>query len=446
LALGLSVDVDRVDPATAATIVAELLTNLSPADAPTLNDPAATLVLLNENAVIGIVVVDTNLDGTLDLAAGDEAGATCALCHTITDGSVYEAPDSGSIGRRKDGRAAHALDFGSLVALGTNSRAYYPLLQLALDANGGATLGRAPTGLTEASTEAEVDAYLTNRDFYPVGTFDDTFDGNGDPMHNPALFLTALAAPWGSEGTFAQLDNFNNTVFTTLLDPTTLTTPDGRAFLHALAGAAGDEIADDDYVQILTETNVTGYPYVVADVHPSPGSEAAVVGLRVDNQKLLDLNGYLDSLAAPAGVAGAADAIATGRDVFRHQCTQCHNVDQSLFVPPFTVAMNEIWPGDAPVTLATREAPLNDIVNSVGIFDDKMAVVNASIRGDIRGIAMPVLLDLARKPNYLHDGSVPSLGALLDGSRGPDAPHPFSVEDPVERAGVIAFLKSLDAR
>lgn len=119
-------------------------------------------------------------------------------------------------------------------------------MQLALEANGGATLGRAPEGLTENSTEAEVDAYLNDPNFYPPGMFDDTVDGNGDPMHNMPLFRQDLAFPFGSEGAIGRLENFSNLVYTALLDPTTLTTPGGRAFLKKLGGdAAGDEIADD---------------------------------------------------------------------------------------------------------------------------------------------------------------------------------------------------------
>jgi hypothetical protein len=119
----------------------------------------------------------------------------------------------------------------------------YPLLQLALKANGGKTLGRTPKGLTEDSTEEEVDAYLSNPEYYPVGMFDDTFDGNGDPMHNTPLFRQDLAAPFGSEGSIARLDNFSNLVYTGLFDPTNLTTPGGRAFLHELGGAAPRSVA-----------------------------------------------------------------------------------------------------------------------------------------------------------------------------------------------------------
>jgi len=72
-----------------------------------------------------------------------------------------------------------------------------------------------------------------------------------------------------------------------------------------------------------------------------------------------------------------------------------------------------------------------------------MAVVNASLRGLKRGIALPLLLDLARKPVFLHDNSVPSLEALLDPSRGPTAPHPFYLSRQGHRDDIVAFLRSL---
>lgn len=78
------------------------------------------------------------------------------------------------------------------------------------------------------------------------------------------------------------------------------------------------------------------------------------------------------------------------------------------------------------------------------IFDDKMAVVNASLRGEERGIALPLLLDLARKPVFLHDNSVPTLDDLLNPKRGAQAPHAFYLNDAAQRADVAEFLRSLD--
>ena len=263
-------------------------------------------------------------------------------------------------------------------------------------------------------------------------------------MHNSPLFRQDLAAPFGSEGSIARLDNFSNLVYTGLFDPTNLTTPGGRAFLHKLGGAAGDEIADN-YVKVLTVTNVIGYPYVKASPDPHPGSEDAPLGVRVDNAKLLDLNAYLVSLPAPAGAQVDAKAASRGRELFRTSgCTACHNVDQSKPVPAFIVPMKTIFAGDDPKILAQREAPLNPVEDTPGIFfDDKMAVVNASLRGGERGIALPLLLDLARKPVFLHDNSVASLDSLLDPERGAKAPHPFFLSAAKDRKDVVEFLRGL---
>ncbi len=445
LALGLQIDVEALDRGTVQALTAQLMADPSGKTSAILNDPAMTGRLFNANAVIGMPIKDFNGDGVMDAGRGDKIGASCALCHTMTDGSAFRHPSGGSIGRRLDGLANHSLNIGAIFAAATNSRALYPILQLSLAANQGKTLGRAPRGLTENSTEAEVDAYLSNQAFYPTGMFDDSFDGNGDPMHNTPLFRQDLAAPYGSEGLIARLDNFSNLVYTSLFDLTALTTPGGRAFLNKLGGPAGDEIVDD-YVKVLAATGVTGYPFVRAAQHPRPGTEDAPIGLRVTEATLINLNAYLVSLQAPPGARADAGMIRDGRQLFRTAgCVSCHNVDQSRPVPAFIVPMKQIFPGDNPVTLAQRTPPLNPVLNTVeSIFDDKMAVVNASGRGDIRGTALPLLLDLARKPVFLHDNSVPSLDNLLDPTRGPTAPHPFYLTDANRRTAMIAYLRSLD--
>ena len=446
LKAGYNVNIDAVSDAMKKTIAVELKTDLSPASAPHLNDVATTIALLNANAIIGVVAKDTNADGHIDITTGDKMGVSCALCHGITDGSVYAMPKGGTIGKEVDGPTPHFLNVGATLAIAANTRAFYPIAQLALKANGGKTIGRAPQGLTEQSTEAEFDAYFTNPDYYPVGMFDDAFDGNGAPMHITPMFRADLAAPWGSEATISKLDNFSNLVYTSLFDLTLLTTPGGRAFLHKLGGAAGDEIADD-YVKILVETRVTGYPYVKASTTTPPATEQGPTGIRVDNKKLLALNAYMSSLPAPAGAMVDRSSAGRGRETFRANCTSCHQVDQSKIVGPMIVPMKVIFPGDNPAILAQREPPLNPVQNTVdNIFDDKMVVVNASLRGLERGIAIPLLLDLARKPVFLHDNSVPDLDTLLNPSRGTTAPHPFYVSSASARADVVAFLKGLSAK
>jgi cytochrome c2 len=443
--LGISVDVDALDAATLRELVAELKKDPTGKSSKLLNDPETIARLINANAVIGMVAKDSNGDGKIDVGNGDKVGVTCALCHTITDGSLLSMPNGGSAGHRQDGRTNHNLNVGKILATGANSRALYPVLQLSLKANHGKTYGRAPKGLTENSTEAEVDAYLSNPKYYPIGMFDDSPDGNGDTMHVPPLFRQDLAAPFGSGGEIAKLDNFNNLVYTALLDMTNLTSPGGRAFLHKLGGPAGDEIADN-YVKVLEATGVKGYPFVKAGPHPQPGSEEAPLGVRVDNRKLLDLNAYLASLPAPHGTRVDTRAATRGRQLFTTLgCTSCHNVDQAKPVPNVVLPMKQVFPGDDPKTLAQRTPPLNPIMDTPGYtFDDKMAVVNASIRGGVRGIALPLLLDLARKPRFLHDDSVASLESLLDPTRGARAPHAFFVPSASERADVVEFLRGLD--
>lgn len=447
LKAGLSVDVDKLDDATKTAVAAEIAAHPNN-DGPLLNSFDTTVKLINANAVIGVVAVDTDASGTIDIAAGkDLVGVSCSLCHTITDGSVLDVPNGGSVGKRIDGPATVNLNVGAILAMAANSRAFFPMAQLKQP--DGTSIGRAPSamGLTKDSTEAEVDAYFSNATYYPVGTFDDTVDGNGNSVNITPLLDGNLAAPWGSTGEFQKLDHFNNTVYTGLFDLTNLLSDGGKATLHKIAGASGDALVTG-YTAVLADTGVTGYPFVKVAKTGTPGDGPTFFGARVDETKLLDLNAYINSLPAPKGVAGDAAAVARGRALFRSNavgCTNCHNVDQSKFVPPTIIDMKTIFPGDAPTVIATRDAPFSPIENTAAsTFDDKMIVINASLRGLNRGNALPLLVDLARKPVFLHDHSVTGLEPLLDGSRGATAPHPFYVKDATQRADVITFLKSLD--
>ncbi|MBA3693025.1 MAG: hypothetical protein H0W77_06240, partial [Acidobacteria bacterium] len=330
LEAGLQIDIEAIDPAMRKTLETEWKTDLSPQNAPMLNDPRTMVALVNANAIVGIVPKDSNNDKKLDITAGDKVGISCTICHTITDKSVYDMQGGGSVGRRVDGPAALTLNVGKLMATAANSRALYPNLQQTFL---GVSIGRAPSGLGPNSTEAEVDAYLSNPAFYPIGTFDETQDGNGNPVKNVPLFRQDLAAPYGTAGEFSKLEDIGNSSYTTNLDPTTLLTPEGRQFLEMKAGPAGKQMVSE-YEKILKDTGVTNYPFVKAELVGGVGNPASIVGRRVDNQKLLDMNAYLDRLQAPAGAQVNPEMAARGRENFRMSCTQCHNVDQSKFVPP----------------------------------------------------------------------------------------------------------------
>lgn len=445
LKAGLSVDVDKLDATTKAAVAAEIAAHPNN-DGPLLNDFATTVKLINANAVIGVVAVDTDKNGTVDIAGGkDLVGISCALCHSITDKSVLDVPTGGSIGKAVDGPAAHTINIGAIFALAANTRAFFPMARL--KNTEGKSIGRKQTenGLTKDSTEAEFDAYFSDQANYPTGMFDDTVDGNGNPMHNTPLFEGNLAAPWGTAGEFAKLDQFANTVYTGLLDLTTLTTAGAKTTLTKIAGAAGAKLSDD-YKAMLTADGITGFPYVTT-TSATPGDPDSFFGAKVDHQKLIDMNAYINGLKAPKGTVTDAAAVQRGRAIFRSNaagCTNCHNVDQSKFVPPTIIDMKIVFPGDNPTVIATRDAPAGPVSDTPNAtFDDKEIVINATLRGLNRGVALPLLMDLARKPVFLHDNSVPTLDALLT-SRGPTAPHPFYLADATERADVITFLKSLD--
>ncbi len=439
---GLMIDIDSVPSSIRETLATELKSDLSVQKAPNLNDPQMTIKLIEANAVIGIVPKDSNGDGHIDLANGDKIGLSCAMCHAITDHSVFDLPGGGSIGHRIDGPAALTLNVGKQLAVAANSRAYFPFLQTEL---GGKTIGRAPKGLTPNSTEADFDAYLTNPQFYPVGMFDDTPDGNGNPVVNTPFFRQDLAAPFGSAGEQSSVVHFANGVYTVALDPTSLATPNGMALLKALGKDAGVQLSSD-YAKILADSGVTGYPFADAHKAGKPGKPATLVGLSVDEQKLADLQAYVQGLPAPKGADVDRDAAARGRKIFIASCNGCHKVDQGKPVTNNLVKMNKIWPGYKPEVLALRDPPLDPIQNAPGTFDDKMIVVDASPGGGKRGNAVPMLLDLNRKKFFLHDASVDGLDSLLDPERGEESPHPFYVSKKTERADVVEFLRGLEIK
>ena len=490
LQLGLSVNVDAVNDATKQALAAALQQVQSGTDPSktAIGDPNVTLSLINQNAVIGVVVFDAQGNrkplgntGTLNLAAGDKVGLTCAVCHAITDNSVLPPTaafkTTGSVGKELDGPTNHGIDVGTILAAAQRTLAYYPMLQLQFKTLGNATIGRGNfpgllTTPTALPTEAQADAYLTGsgpdgQRYYPVGQFDAFPDGIGNPTHIMPLFRTDLSAPWGNDGGINILDDFNNEVYTVSLDPTGLLTPGGRELLHVLAGPAGDEIAND-YEQVLKGIGVIPpgkntldvVPFVKAQDFLPAATDGAVAGRRVDNKKLIDLNAYLNTLQPPKLGPFDAAMAARGRDVFRTTvaaggagCTGCHQLDPNKFVPPIIIPMQGIYPGYQPKVIFNRPAPLSPIQKSGGpspFFDDRVVVIDASRGGGPRGMALPLKLDMVRRTSLLHDDEI--VGASFDeaadtmmnaAKRDPKAAHPFFVSDPADRKAIIEFLKSL---
>ncbi len=518
IAAGLHVDADAIPAALKATMTQELTAagpNPNLASLPSFTSAANLEALIEANAVVGVSArnIKLPLNGVLDVNsdnvfAGESVGISCAFCHGITDGSVYSSPTGGGIGARLDGLSNHNLNVGASVAIALNSRAFYPTLALDLVANKHGSVSRlgpksATNPLISATpTEAEVDDYLKNPALYPVGMFDDAPDGDGAPMHITPFFRPDLAAPWGSEGSIHEMQNFSNLVYTALLDPTNLigaTVPatgtvalDGGApltgaqqFEYDRGGPAGLEIIanykaiieQDLKIAPYSATNPNGYPYV-GRVGRDPTQvstgliagakvEGSPIGIQVNQTSLKNMTAYLNGIHPPAGVKTDAAAIARGRTLFRQRCTSCHNDDQSKFVPENIVPFNskvelysaapsrpDLFPAwDGMVAAERPGAPAAGLVpvrDYPGTFDDKLIIIEASNQGQPRGDALPMLMDLARKPAFLHDDSVreatpeASLDKLLDPARGTTVPHPFYLADTADRAAVVAFLRSLD--
>ncbi len=115
LALGLKVDSAALSPSVIEAIKHGKVN---------LDDPAVTLDLIKQNAVLGIV-------GFFNSNKLSSVGITCALCHSTVDDSV--AP---SIGHRIDGLANRDLNVGGIIAAAPNLQPVVDLLRLApADAN-----------------------------------------------------------------------------------------------------------------------------------------------------------------------------------------------------------------------------------------------------------------------------------------------------------------------
>lgn len=444
LKLGLSINAEALDYDLQKTITRELYKEGY--EGKVLNDPETTIKLLNSNAIIGLVVKDTNRDGKTDISNGDRLGVSCVLCHGVTDGNILEYRGGGSIGRQIDGPSVHRLNLGAFLAKAENTKAFFPMAQLKDE--DGKSIGRAPSenGLTKDSTEEDFDSYFSNTAYYPVGTFDDTLDGFGNPMLNGPAFRADLSAPYGSAGEFEKFDQYANHIYSGLMDPTNILTKEGRQFMERISGSLGVKITSD-YAEVLAQTGVKDYPFV-----KNPDKQISVpntlYGVKVNESKLRDLKAYLTSLHSPRGAQVEKINLTKGAEIFKSSktgCVACHNVDQSLAVSKDIVDMNVIFKGDNPQPIRKRDRLIHPLQDTTGsTFDDKMIVINASMRGLNRGVAMPMLLGLAKKPAFLHDGSVSTLTKLLDPARGDSAPHAYYIGNTTDRADVVAYLKSLE--
>src|SRR5262245_34828014 len=109
LSLGLKVDSNALSPATVEAIRHGQVN---------LDDPAVTLSLVRQNAVLGVV-------GYFNNQSLNSVGFSCALCHSTVNDSVAHG-----IGERIDGLANRDLNVGGIVAAAPNLQPVVDFLRL----------------------------------------------------------------------------------------------------------------------------------------------------------------------------------------------------------------------------------------------------------------------------------------------------------------------------
>ncbi len=453
-ALGAGGRVDEVAlaPAETAALVAELGTDLSAGSAPLLNDPFFFQELLTRNAFIGLIADDVDGDAFLDGDDRDTLGFSCALCHSVSDGAVFDGPGSGgalsgSIGTQVDGPGNLDLDYGLLLAVARNSRAMYPQLPLSLAAIGGAPVGRTAAFSSFTATESDVDALLLDLEAFPVGQVDLLPDGIGAPVTIPGVYQVRPAAPYGVAGEFDRLVDAINFNAVVCLDPSVVLDAPGGSFLDVFAPGVGAQITNET-ASIYAETGVTpppgGYPYIDAPRGPETGTAAYPFGRRLDEYVLKTMAMYMQQLRAPAAPEGDPAAIERGEVVYWAECASCH-ADPADPRPLGRTSLDLLQINYAPSTLLVRGFPYSNMLdNLLSTYDDRVVLFDqiyeaSEVPSRPRELAVSRLVGLHLRSPLLHDGSVPDLDQLLDPARGAAAPHAFYVPQP-DRADLVEYL------
>lgn len=450
LTLGLQID-SAADVALTATLTAELATDLSPANAPTLNDPAAAITAIQSGAVLGLVAADVDGDTVLDLTGVDTLGLSCALCHSTTDGAVYAGDVTGvpgTVGAITDGIAPSSIDLGDLFALADNSRALLPYLAQPLSSAGGAILSRGGGFVDESSTEAQVDAHLADDTEIPPGTWDMLPDGVGAPVRLPSPFDLSRRGDLGVAGAYELGVDFINAHVTLGLDATTLLSPDGVLFMDAVAPGIAGELRGR-LQTVLTDTGVMtppgGFPFVTGTSTGSVAVASSPVGLRVDETTLGLINGYLLATVAAAPPVGDLERRNRGELVYDQLCVGCHGSLNGTG-PLAATSLDQLTASYLPTTLLVRGFPYSDVNHDLLLtFDDRLAIFDAihtpsQVPSALRTIRTPRLISPHVDGPRLHDGSVPDLETLIDPARGAGAIHPVYPATAGDRVDLLEYL------
>ncbi|QDV09592.1 hypothetical protein Poly30_51500 [Planctomycetes bacterium Poly30] len=448
LALGLQLDAGAMDPITLGQLTNELAGGLSSGDLFALNDPLVFEQLLAQGAVVGLVGVEADGAPGITLDGPDGLSVSCALCHSVVDGSSYGGPElPGAIGQRIDGPAAKDLRLGALFAHADRSSALYPYLPQSHATIGGFPIARTGAFVEPTSTEQQFDAVLFEAAVFPAGMWDATPDGIGNPTVIPPLFDLRASAPYGIAGEFSDLTDALNAHATLGLDPTTLLTVTGQQFMNRIALGIGAEIVNE-YQDVFAATGaavpIGGLPYLTASATGTIGAEQSPVGYRLDASELRSLTIYLQSLVAPLPAVGDAAARARGQSAYALACASCHGIPAISRLNGLVSLQDLVFPY-FPTALLARGFPYSDVLDDrLRTYDDRLVIFDrlyspAQVPMQARNYVAPNLRGLQLQGRFLHDGSAESLAALMDPARGPSAPHAVYLE-PGVRSDVIEFL------
>ena len=374
-----------------------------------------------------------------------KAGLTCAACHSTVDQAT---------GKVIHGAPNRDFNAGLLMALGTNSVAYFPHAnRAALDEGLKATKASVPgsEGAPVAVPDPQTFEDAIDRVFlqWPPGFFDSTIDLVANPTDMPASF-TLDAHPYGfsgfaSVGPFRGLAAFSNNVHA----------PNSDALAHATASKALFDLDPEAYVAAILQRAATAkYRYDTASgrkasdffnsVDPTPGAPGvnqivppptwprltyvAPDGVTVGSpgrfffEQNNAVAAWQNTLAPPAPTKPIARAQEGAAMFVRAGCGNCHNgpaytnnrvvpVDeigteptravafkrtQALFAPPVLYAFDT----PIPVPKDAKSVP----VPVSGFPEDRLdGWAHGPSKG---GYKVPTLIGLALTAPYLHDGGV----------------------------------------
>lgn len=373
LAVGLKVDVDALTP---AQIRAIKTGNID------LNNPAVTLQLLRQKAVVGVTGF-FNPDGSLQ-----SMGIQCALCHSTVDNSLAYG-----IGHRLDGFANHDLNVGAIVSLAPNLQPVADLLGVSVD-----TVKAVLASWGPGKFDAEL--FLDGKAFNPQQVTDGVVTGTN--VSGATLIPNAF-----------DMAGYNDHTWTGEWGTTTY----WNAFVAVLemhgVGTFFDPRLDDAAKFPIAAAN--GFGHIQVD----PDSDRVT-------PKLAALHAYQIDLPSPKPVAGVdfnAAAAKRGDELFsgKANCNSCH--------------VEPLWtePG-------WNMHPAADI--GIDSFQADRAPDNVYKTMNLAGVYIRergLFMDPANKGRFYHDGRFPT---LLDVVKHYNTHFNLGLTDQ-EMKDLVEYLKSL---